>query len=108
MLKRNQLKLKKLKGEATPEMNQELDVIYQWQISLIKPKNFDSDDPKNFVRLRELSFQNLCNAMEEGGVKDPHSLTTFQFYTKIRYFKEKKKKRDGNKPRSNQPNTRKR
>lgn len=40
----------------------------------------------------EMSFENLCTALEELGVKDPQNLTVFQFYSKVAYFEKKKQK----------------
>lgn len=74
--------------EKTYNLIQEINAYH---LSLMKPKHFSEDDKMNHIRGMERSFEAACNALEELGVTNPHSLTTFQFYSKIRYFKEKKK-----------------
>lgn len=61
---------------------------------MIAPKNFDNSDPDNYIKRMELSFENLCTALEELGVKDPAELSVFQFYNKITYFEKKKQKQE--------------
>lgn len=66
--------------------------VTDFQVSLLSPKNFDPSDSNNYISLVEKSFENLCTTLEEWGIVQPHRLTVFQFYSKIRYFKEKKSK----------------
>lgn len=72
-----------------------LDIIKQiddWQLSLIAPKNFDSQDVDNYIKTIELSFEALIASMEDLGVERPEDLTIFQFYTRLTYFEKKKAK----------------
>lgn len=66
--------------------------IEEYQVALITPKNFDGDDPENFIKNLESSFEAICTSLEELGVHKPHELTVFQFYSKIQYFEKKKLK----------------
>ncbi len=63
--------------------------INEYQISMIRPKNFDSTDPENIIRMMETSFENVCTSLEELGVVSPHLLPVFSFYSKIAYFEKK-------------------
>lgn len=56
---------------------------------LMAPKNLDGQDTDNHVANMERSFEMLCTSMEELGVESVHTITVFQFYAKIRYFKKK-------------------
>jgi hypothetical protein len=77
------------KGESS-EVRKMIQDADNYQINLIDPKNFDSQDPENFLRKLEISFENLCTSLEELGVHEPHTLPVFRFYSKIQYFKKKK------------------
>lgn len=74
------------------KVEQAIAAITSWQLDLIAPKNFETADPDNYVKRIELSFENICTALEELGVKDPATLTVFQFYNKVVYFEKKKVK----------------
>ena len=74
------------------QVEQMIRSITAWQLDLIAPKNFETADPDNYVKRIELSFENVCTALEELGVKDPAELTVFQFYNKVVYFEKKKTK----------------
>lgn len=66
--------------------------ISDTQIDLLTPKNFDNNDSANYVLQIEKNFESLCATLEENGVMNPRSLTVFEFYSRVRYFKEKKPK----------------
>ena len=68
-----------------------------FQLELITPKNFNGEDPANYTKKLDLSFEALCTSLEELGVKDPGELSVFSFYAKIAYFK-KKQARQQKKP----------
>lgn len=64
--------------------------IDAYQLSLTRPKNFDSQDPGNYIKEMEKGFETLCATLEELGVHRPKSLTVFEFYTRVEYFKKKR------------------
>jgi hypothetical protein len=68
----------------------------EYQLSLIVPKNFDSQDPENYVKNLEKGFESVCTSLEELGVTSPQELSVFSFYSKIEYFKKKKARQQKN------------
>lgn len=79
----------------SPEIQELIKNVEDWQLSLMTPKNFDNNDVDNYIRRIELSFEALCASIEDLGVARPGELTIFQFYNKLLYFEKKKQ----NKPR---------
>lgn len=75
------------KEEIVAKINE----ITLYQIGLMLPHSFDSSNPDNFLKGVELSFESVCTNLEEMGVTNPKRLTVFEFYSKIRYFKNKNK-----------------
>lgn len=67
--------------------------IEQWELSLHSPKNFDNQSPDYFIKKIEKSFESLCIALEENGVQSPKKLTLFEFYSRLEYFKKKRKQK---------------
>lgn len=57
----------------------------------MRPKNFDNQDKENHVAGLERNFENLCVSLEDLGVPNPRKLTTFEFYSRIVYYKKKHK-----------------
>jgi len=80
--------LKTAKQDLIPQINS----ISDYQISLMKPNVFAEGHPENCIRKMDLAFEELCTNLEEFGVHNPKQLTVFEFYSKIAYFKSKKKK----------------
>lgn len=80
-----------IRGEADRAIESLIRDVDEFQISFITPKNFHYTDPENFIKKLELSFEHLCTTLEELGVNRPQDLSTFSFYSKIAYFKKKKK-----------------
>lgn len=76
----------------SPEVQRLLNDILDYQLSMLSPRNFDSQDENNVVKGMEMSFENVCTALEELGINDPQNLTVFSFYSKIAYFEKKNKK----------------
>jgi molecular chaperone GrpE (heat shock protein) len=74
--------------------------IDNWQAALLAPKNYNEQDPDNYIKTLEISFEQLCTALEELGINDPRRLTVFQFYSKVIYFEEKRRKAEEKKSRS--------
>lgn len=77
-------------GGETPELWKIVKGIDDFQASLLKPRNFDSQNPENYIKQIESSFENVCTSLEELGIQSPDRLTVFRFYSKIAYFKKKK------------------
>lgn len=92
MLKKAKAQCKLVYKGRSPELLQLIDQIDRWQLALIAPKNFDSNDVENYIKKIELSFETLCASLEDLGVRDPGSLTVFQFYSRLLYFEKKKQK----------------
>lgn len=74
------------------ELINRINAISTYQVNLLSPKIFASENPDNCIRASELAFEALCTNLEELGVMQPKKLTVFEFYSKIRYFKTKKHK----------------
>jgi len=72
-------------------MIEEINSISDVQITLMAPKIFSDSHPDNCIREAEIAFEALCTNLEELGVMNPKKLTVFEFYSKIRYFKKKKR-----------------
>lgn len=69
----------------------QINAITSYQVAIMNPKIFAYESPDNCIRKMEEAFENLCTNLEELGVMNPKQLTVFEFYSKIRYFKTKKK-----------------
>lgn len=69
----------------------QINAITDYQVALMNPKIFAFESPDNCIRKMEEAFENLCTNLEELGVMNPKKLTVFEFYSKIRYFKTKKR-----------------
>lgn len=78
------------KGDRATLLKLKADII-EYQIAMLKPRNFDSQDTENTIKLIEMSFENICTSLEEAGVHNPAELSTFSFYSKIAYFEKKNK-----------------
>ncbi len=78
------------KGDRNKILQLKKDIL-EYQISMMRPRNFDTDDPHNAIRQIEISFENVCTTLEEFGVHRPHELPVFSFYSKIAYFEKKNK-----------------
>lgn len=74
--------------------------IDNWQAALLAPKNYNEQDPENYIKTLEISFEQLCTALEELGINNPRALTVFQFYSKVTYFEEKRRKAEEKKRRT--------
>lgn len=57
-----------------------------------EPKDFKANSPDNILNEMDISFENVCTALEEAGVNNPKKLTVFEFQSKIIYFESKKPK----------------
>lgn len=66
--------------------------IDEYILSINPPNDFRANSDENVVRGMELSFEKLCASMEEAGIKSPKNLTTFEFYSRLDFFQDKKKK----------------
>jgi hypothetical protein len=73
-----------------------IEQINRWQLTFITPKNLNNEDPTNYINNIEHSFESLCASLEDLGIKDPGSLTIFQFYTRLAYYEKKKLKQQQN------------
>lgn len=80
-----------IKEGRTPEVQRLIADILEYQLAMIAPRNFDSQDEHNVIKAMEVSFENVCTNLEELGIMDPHNLTVFSFYSKIAYFEKKNK-----------------
>lgn len=61
-------------------------------IELSKPNDFRFSNPDNVLNQLDANFEDVCSAMQEAGMIDPKKLSTFEFYSKIEYFENKKRK----------------
>lgn len=78
------------KGDRENLLKLKADII-DYQVAMLKPRNFDSQDTDNAIKLIETSFENICTSLEEAGVQNPAALSVFSFYSKIAYFEKKNK-----------------
>jgi hypothetical protein len=92
MLRKAKLQCKLIYEPGKHQTRELIKQIETWQLSLIAPKNFDSEDTDNYIRRLELSFEALCASLEDLGVKNPGDLTIFHFYTRLIYYEGKKQK----------------
>jgi hypothetical protein len=85
------LQLKLITAGADPATSKLIEQINEYQINLLRPRNFDTTDPENYLKTLDVSFENLCTSLEELGVTSPHELSVFRFYSKFAYFKKRKR-----------------
>lgn len=83
------MQIRLIKNGQSIEVTRLIKDIDDFQLSLIKPKNFDSSDPENVIKSIEIAFENVCTTLEELGVASPSTLSVFSFYSKIAYFEKK-------------------
>ena len=57
------------------------------QLDFLKPNKYRLDTPGNVVREMDLSFEKMCTILELQGIQQPKSLSVYEFYGKIAYFK---------------------
>lgn len=57
------------------------------QLDFLKPNKYRIDDPGSVVREMDLSFEKMCTILELQGVQQPKTLSVYEFYAKIAYFK---------------------
>lgn len=76
----------------SPEVQRLINDILEYQLAMMSPRNFDTQDENNIIKAMEISFENVCTTLEELGISDPYNLTVFSFYSKIAYFEKKNKK----------------
>ena len=62
-------------------------------LSLMKPKDFDTNNYGSDINRIDSSFEKLCTTLEELGIHKPKELTLYEFESKILYFNEKNKKK---------------
>jgi len=68
-------------------------------ISLITPKNLDSQSHQNVIIQFKLNFDELCTALMANGIPAPDQMTVFRFYTALKYFETQAKNREKQKAR---------
>lgn len=79
--------LKTSDASLIPQINN----VSEFQLTMMNPKIFIEGHPDNCITLAEIAFEELCSVLESMGVSNPKRLTVFEFYSKIRYFKKKKR-----------------
>jgi hypothetical protein len=89
VLQKSLLQLQIIKEGRTDKLVNEIKAIDQYQLSLMTPKNFDSQDPENLVSKMEKAFESVCAALESNGVVNPKKLTVFEFYSRVYFFEKK-------------------
>lgn len=65
----------------------------EYLLTLMKPKDFDTNNYSSDINNIDSSFEKLCTTLEELGIHKPKELTLFEFESKILYFNEKNKKK---------------
>lgn len=71
------------------KQNKVIKSIEEYYLMISPVKSFD-DDNDDLVKI-DLGFEILCASLEEAGVTNPKSLSTYEFEAKINYFNSKKK-----------------
>lgn len=86
------LQIKLIKDGHNEDVRKAIMLIDQYRADMIAPKNLNEDNPDNYIKTIDISFENICTSMEELGIVNPRNLTVFQFNSKIAYFKKRKEK----------------
>jgi len=73
--------------ENVEEIEANLAKIENFFLELNKPNNFIPDDPTNAIINLEMSYENLCSLLVMNGVADIKTLSIFEFYSRLRYYK---------------------
>lgn len=73
--------------EKLPQIEGELQKIEKYIAELNKPQNFIPNDPENAVVALEMGYENLCSMLALNGISNVKTLTVFEFYSHIKYYK---------------------
>jgi hypothetical protein len=65
--------------------------IDRYLLSLHSPQEFNSGDPDNVLKAIDESFQNVCAALQEAGIADPKTLSTYEFHHRVEFFSKRAK-----------------
>lgn len=65
-------------------------MVDDYLMELSKPLVFNADSKENAFIDIDLSFENLCSALEDAGVSDPKNKTKFEFEQRISHHEKKK------------------
>lgn len=79
-------KIEKALGE---KRDKDLEVVYDYFLSINKPKVFNPFDSRCVLTGSDLEFETVCLTMEESGVNNAKESTVFEFYSKIKYLESK-------------------
>jgi hypothetical protein len=91
VLRRSKLQLAIITQGEDPKIRKLIKDINAWQLAQHVPKNFDNESPDYYIKNLEKSFESLCATLEDLGVQNPKGLTIFEYYSRLEYFKKKKK-----------------
>lgn len=83
------LKLKKHLGE---DVDKTLEIIYEYFISISKPKVFNPYSDECVLVENDKQFEEVCNSIQESGLSVSDA-TVFEFYSKIKYLEKRSKKK---------------
>jgi hypothetical protein len=72
-----------------------IDNINKYFVSLINPKNLDSNSKDNVVIKYSVDFEKLCVSLMAHGSPDPSEMTLFRFYAALSYFEDRNRKQHG-------------
>lgn len=86
------LQLKIIAGTAVKEDYEEIESIDQYKLTFLTPENFDGESAENVFKKMDMSFEYFCASLEEAGVQNPKQMTTFEFYSRVNYYRSKNKK----------------
>lgn len=84
--------LYKLEIALGDDRDKDLEVVYEYFLTLNKPKVFNPFDARCVLTENDLEFESVCLSMEESGVNDVKESTVFSFFSKIKYLEAKANK----------------
>ena len=71
------------------DLIRQMRVIAEYFLNQQKPLKFNPYEPDNILKNNDESFEEVCAVMEENGIDKPKQLSEFEFYSRLKYYKDK-------------------